>query len=210
MARFALLIALTAALAALPLFANGYYMALGISMLSYIVLATAWALFSGPTRYISLATVAFFGIGAYTMAVLSEADAEAAIGVVAVAIAHGGGAGGRSRDAEAARHVFRHLHLRARRIDPPDRHLVRGEGHPHGRALHLRRRSTRTRSTGSFSRWRWRVPRRLADRAFTPRTGAQGDRRRRDGCAPRRHQHDPREADPVRDQRRFHGGGRRR
>ena len=36
------------------------------------MLATAWALFSGPTRYISLATAAFFGIGAYTMAVLWE------------------------------------------------------------------------------------------------------------------------------------------
>ena len=36
------------------------------------MLATAWALFSGPTRYISLATVAFFGIGAYTVGVLGE------------------------------------------------------------------------------------------------------------------------------------------
>ena len=40
--------------------------------LNYTVLATAWALFSGPTRYVSLATVAFFGIGAYTVAVLAE------------------------------------------------------------------------------------------------------------------------------------------
>jgi len=36
------------------------------------VLATAWALFSGPTRYISLATVAFFGIGAYTVGALGD------------------------------------------------------------------------------------------------------------------------------------------
>jgi branched-chain amino acid transport system permease protein len=35
-------------------------------------LATAWALFSGPTHYISLATAAFFGIGAYTTAVLTD------------------------------------------------------------------------------------------------------------------------------------------
>ena len=41
-------------------------------MLSFTVLATAWALFSGPTHYISLATVAFFGIGAYTAAVFGE------------------------------------------------------------------------------------------------------------------------------------------
>jgi branched-chain amino acid transport system permease protein len=62
-----------AALAAVPLIASGYQLALGISMLNYAVLATAWALFSGPTRYISLATSAFFGIGAYTVAVLADA-----------------------------------------------------------------------------------------------------------------------------------------
>lgn len=49
-----------------------YYLSLLISMLMYSVLATAWALFSGPTRYISLATVAFFGTGAYVTAVLGE------------------------------------------------------------------------------------------------------------------------------------------
>ncbi len=59
-------------LALVPLFADGYGLSLGIGILSYVVLATAWAMFSGPTRYISLATVAFFGIGAYTVAVLGE------------------------------------------------------------------------------------------------------------------------------------------
>jgi branched-chain amino acid transport system permease protein len=34
----------------------------------YTVLATSWALFSGPTNYISLATAAFYGIGMYTVA----------------------------------------------------------------------------------------------------------------------------------------------
>ncbi|MTH60250.1 branched-chain amino acid ABC transporter permease [Paracoccus litorisediminis] len=43
-----------------------------IGMLGYVALAIGWALFSGPTRYVSLATVAFFGIGAYTCAVFSE------------------------------------------------------------------------------------------------------------------------------------------
>ncbi|WP_315739508.1 branched-chain amino acid ABC transporter ATP-binding protein/permease [Bradyrhizobium sp. SZCCHNR1093] len=61
-----------AAVAALPLYANGYYLALGISILYFTVLATAWAMFSGPTRYVSLATAAFFGIGAYTAAVTGE------------------------------------------------------------------------------------------------------------------------------------------
>jgi branched-chain amino acid transport system permease protein len=62
----------TLAAAALPLYANGYYLALGISVLYLTVLATAWAMFSGPTRYISLATVAFFGIGAYTAAAIAD------------------------------------------------------------------------------------------------------------------------------------------
>ncbi|QOZ13250.1 ABC transporter ATP-binding protein [Bradyrhizobium sp. CCBAU 51765] len=65
-------LALAAFLVSFPLHANGYYLALGISVLYFTILATAWAMFSGPTRYISLATVAFFGLGAYTAAVLGE------------------------------------------------------------------------------------------------------------------------------------------
>lgn len=61
-----------AALAAVPFFVGAYPLGLGIGILGYATLATAWALFSGPTRYISLATVAFFGIGAYTVAVLAD------------------------------------------------------------------------------------------------------------------------------------------
>jgi branched-chain amino acid transport system permease protein len=64
--------AVAALLATVPLFADGYGLSLAIGILSYAVLATAWAMFSGPTRYISLATVAFFGVGAYTVAVLGE------------------------------------------------------------------------------------------------------------------------------------------
>jgi branched-chain amino acid transport system permease protein len=75
-----------AALAAVPLFADGYYQSLGISILSYAVLATAWAMFSGPTRYVSLATTAFFGIGAYTVAVLGELLAWPVVLLAAAAI----------------------------------------------------------------------------------------------------------------------------
>jgi branched-chain amino acid transport system permease protein len=64
--------ALIALLACVPFVADGYRLSLAISLLNYTVLATAWALFSGPTRYVSLATVAFFGIGVYTVAVLGE------------------------------------------------------------------------------------------------------------------------------------------
>ncbi|AZG08100.1 branched-chain amino acid ABC transporter permease [Pigmentiphaga sp. H8] len=65
--------AMLAVLAGVPLVADGYGLSLAINILNYAVLATAWAMFSGPTRYVSLATVAFFGIGAYTVAVLGEA-----------------------------------------------------------------------------------------------------------------------------------------
>lgn len=56
------------ALAFLPLLVNAYVLTLAISIAMYAVLATSWALFSGPTHYISLATAAFYGLGAYTVA----------------------------------------------------------------------------------------------------------------------------------------------
>lgn len=70
--KFVLALIALAALAAVPFFVGAYPLGLGIGILGYATLATAWALFSGPTRYISLATVAFFGIGAYTVAVLAD------------------------------------------------------------------------------------------------------------------------------------------
>jgi branched-chain amino acid transport system permease protein len=69
---FAGAVAGVAILAAVPLVADGYRLSVAIGIMNYTVLATAWALFSGPTRYVSLATVAFFGIGAYTVAVAGE------------------------------------------------------------------------------------------------------------------------------------------
>jgi branched-chain amino acid transport system permease protein len=56
-----------AAAAALPLFDQGYYLALALNMVLYAALCTAWTLFSGPTHYVSLATAAFFGIGTYAV-----------------------------------------------------------------------------------------------------------------------------------------------
>ncbi len=38
----------------------------------YIVLTVSWVIFSGPTRYISLASAAFFGVGIYTSAVFGK------------------------------------------------------------------------------------------------------------------------------------------
>ena len=72
MMKLVLALVAFAALAFVPAFAGPYPLGLGIGILGYGVLATAWAMFSGPTRYISLATVAFFGLGAYTVAVLAD------------------------------------------------------------------------------------------------------------------------------------------
>lgn len=51
--------------AALPLGGSGYWLSIGMTIAMFTVLATSWALFSGPTHYISLATAAFFGVGTY-------------------------------------------------------------------------------------------------------------------------------------------------
>ncbi|MCY1708996.1 branched-chain amino acid ABC transporter permease [Pannonibacter sp. SL95] len=61
-----------AGLAAAPLYLGTYGIGLMIGLIGYVTLASAWALFSGPTRFVSLATVAFFGIGAYTVSVFYE------------------------------------------------------------------------------------------------------------------------------------------
>ena len=77
----------TAGLALLPRWlTDEYYLSLLISILMYCVLATAWALFSGPTRYISLATVAFFGLGAYVTAVFGESLPWAAVLAIAAGV----------------------------------------------------------------------------------------------------------------------------
>jgi len=51
--------------ALLPYGDNGYWLGLGVTVTMFTALATSWALFSGPTHYISLATAAFFGVGTY-------------------------------------------------------------------------------------------------------------------------------------------------
>lgn len=72
----------------LPALGNAYVLTLGISIAMYAVLATSWALFSGPTHYISLATAAFYGLGAYTVASGIEHVPYAAL--VAIAALGGG------------------------------------------------------------------------------------------------------------------------
>lgn len=55
-------------LAAMPWALSDFLLSLTISCLMYAGLAASWATFSGPTHYLSLATAAFFGLGAYVTA----------------------------------------------------------------------------------------------------------------------------------------------
>lgn len=77
---------LLAAIAVLPQYLSEYGVGLLLGLVSAATLATAWALFSGPTRYISLATVAFYGLGAYVVAVFSESASWPVVLLMAAAI----------------------------------------------------------------------------------------------------------------------------
>lgn len=61
---------LAAAVATVPAFASDFMISLALTCLMYAALSSSWALFCGSTRYLSLATSAFFGLGAYTGALL--------------------------------------------------------------------------------------------------------------------------------------------
>jgi branched-chain amino acid transport system permease protein len=50
---------------ALPHYGSDFAVSMALACLMYVALASSWSLFCGATRYISLATAAFFGIGAY-------------------------------------------------------------------------------------------------------------------------------------------------
>jgi branched-chain amino acid transport system permease protein len=62
------LLVAAAALAALPWLLSDFMLSLVLSCLMFVGLAVSWAMFSGATNYLSLATAAFFGIGAYVTA----------------------------------------------------------------------------------------------------------------------------------------------
>jgi branched-chain amino acid transport system permease protein len=59
-------------LATLPLYVQPYLVILLTTIFMYIIITVSWAIFSGPTRYISLASAAFFGVGVYTSALLGK------------------------------------------------------------------------------------------------------------------------------------------
>jgi branched-chain amino acid transport system permease protein len=64
------LLAVVGGLAVLPLFASGYVISFTIQVFMWIALAGSWNLISGFTGYTSFGHVAFFGVGAYTGALL--------------------------------------------------------------------------------------------------------------------------------------------
>ena len=66
--RLAVVAAGGLALAALPWLLSDFLLSLALTCLMYAGLAVSWALFSGATHYLSLATAAFFGLGAYVTA----------------------------------------------------------------------------------------------------------------------------------------------
>ncbi len=68
-----------------PVYANAYWLSLLVNILMYVALATGWAFFSGSTRYISLAASAFFGLGAYAVAVLAP-DHSYAVALAAAVV----------------------------------------------------------------------------------------------------------------------------
>jgi branched-chain amino acid transport system permease protein len=57
---------------AVPHYGSDFVVSLALTCLMYVALASSWSLFCGTTRYLSLATAAFFGIGAYTSAIAME------------------------------------------------------------------------------------------------------------------------------------------
>ncbi len=84
---------LVAALLLYPLSATGYGVRLMLQLFMWIALAQSWNLISGLTGYVSFGHVAFFGMGAYTTAILvAKAGwpwllAAAAGGVMAMVLA---------------------------------------------------------------------------------------------------------------------------
>src|SRR3990172_8847209 len=65
---------------------NEYYFFAGYTVLTYVVLATAWNILGGYAGYVNFGTPAFFGLGAYAAAVLFKATAAPlALQIVAAA-----------------------------------------------------------------------------------------------------------------------------
>jgi branched-chain amino acid transport system permease protein len=73
-------------LAFAPHFLRTYYMSLLTAVLTWIGLAVCWHFFSGTTKYVSLGSAAFFGIGVYITALLSRTLPFPVVLVLAAAV----------------------------------------------------------------------------------------------------------------------------
>ena len=70
----------------LPRFASTYYVALFTSVLAWIGLSVSWWFFSGTTKYVSLGSAAFFGVGVYVDAMLNRSVSFPVIVLLAAVI----------------------------------------------------------------------------------------------------------------------------
>jgi branched-chain amino acid transport system permease protein len=70
----AVLLLIVVLLATAPLYLGGRHIIIMTDLMFYSVLTVSWVMFSGPTRYMSLASAAFFGIGLYTSALLFSSE----------------------------------------------------------------------------------------------------------------------------------------
>ncbi len=57
---------------AMPHYGSEFAVSMALTCLMYVALSSSWGLFCGSTRYLSLATSAFFGIGAYASALMLD------------------------------------------------------------------------------------------------------------------------------------------
>ncbi|MFD1985751.1 branched-chain amino acid ABC transporter permease [Mesorhizobium newzealandense] len=73
-----------AVLAFLPLVTEGFWLSLSVNIMLYAAICTAWALFSGPTHLVSLASAAFFGVGTYSVAIFIDVLPFPALILIAV------------------------------------------------------------------------------------------------------------------------------
>jgi branched-chain amino acid transport system permease protein len=72
MRNWIVLVAVTLLLATLPLAGNNYLLRLASTVCMYAVMAQSWNFIGGFAGYPSFATAAFFGLGAYTSAILQN------------------------------------------------------------------------------------------------------------------------------------------
>jgi len=70
--KYYILIGVFAVLSCAPFFVSPYYLAMLTSILCWIGLSVSWYFFSGLTKYVSLGSAAFFGIGVYVTAVFGR------------------------------------------------------------------------------------------------------------------------------------------